>query len=121
MTVLVDTNILIDHLRGLPQAIRVIERLEAPAISIVSWMEVMAGVEPDRDEVTRRFLHRFRRIPVEDDIAEAAARVRRERRIKLPDAVIWATARSRDLELVTRNTRDFPPGEPWVRVPYSIQ
>ena len=47
-------------------------------------------------------------------------RLRRERRLKLPDALIWATARRHGSLLVTRNTKDFPKDDPGVRVPYSI-
>jgi predicted nucleic acid-binding protein len=51
-------------------------------------------------------------------IAEQAVALRRDRRVKLPDAVIWATARSMGALLVTRNTKDFPADDPGVRVPY---
>jgi len=39
-------------------------------------------------------------------------------RVRLPDAIIWATAQVHGLLLVTRNVRDFPQGEPGVSVPY---
>ncbi len=37
---------------------------------------------------------------------------------RLPDAIIWATAREASALLVTRNTKDFPADVPGVRVPY---
>ena len=40
---------------------------------------------------------------------------------KLPDAVIRATAQTTGRLLVTRNTRDFPPDDPWVREPCTLQ
>ena len=43
-----------------------------------------------------------------------------ERRIRLPNAIIWASARRLGGILVTRNTKDFPVDDPGVRVPYSI-
>ena len=46
--------------------------------------------------------------------------LRRARRLRLPDALIWATDRRRGSLLVTRNTKDFPKDDPGVRVPYSI-
>ena len=46
------------------------------------------------------------------------AKIRRDRRVKLPDAVIWATARAESALLVTRNTKDFPRDDPGIRVPY---
>ena len=48
-----------------------------------------------------------------------AVELRRERRLRLPDAIIWATARCAGCLLVTRNTGDFPEDEPDVRVPYQ--
>ena len=41
-------------------------------------------------------------------------------RVKLPDAIILATAQSAASILVTRNTRDFPVGPPGIRVPYKL-
>jgi predicted nucleic acid-binding protein len=39
-------------------------------------------------------------------------------RLRLPDAVIWASARAESALLVTRDTRDFPGDDPGVRIPY---
>jgi predicted nucleic acid-binding protein len=41
-------------------------------------------------------------------------------RIKLPDAIILATARVSNRQLVTRNIKDFPAGTAGVRAPYRI-
>jgi predicted nucleic acid-binding protein len=46
--------------------------------------------------------------------------IRRTRRIRLPDAIVWASARTESALLVTRNTKDFPEADPGVRVPYTI-
>jgi hypothetical protein len=46
--------------------------------------------------------------------------VRRERRLKLPDAIILATAETADRLLITRNTRDFPANDPGIRIPYRL-
>jgi hypothetical protein len=40
--------------------------------------------------------------------------------MKLPDAIIWASAQANAMLLVTRNTKDFPATDPGVRVPYRI-
>ena len=44
--------------------------------------------------------------------------IRKKTRLKLPDAIILATARVHGLLLVTRNHRDFPKREPDIRIPY---
>jgi predicted nucleic acid-binding protein len=44
--------------------------------------------------------------------------LRREIRLKLPDAIILASARANGLLLVTRNHRDFPRKDSDIRIPY---
>ncbi|MFC0220480.1 type II toxin-antitoxin system VapC family toxin [Pseudochelatococcus lubricantis] len=117
---LFDTNILIDHLNGIPQAREEIGRFESRAISIITWMEVMVGASADLVEPTRLFLEGFEVVALDDEIASRAVELRRAHRIKLPDAVIWATAQTAGRLLVTRNTKDFPPGDPGVREPYTL-
>ena len=59
-------------------------------------------------------------IELDGAIAELAVTLRRQHRIKLPDAVIWATAQVGRRLLVTRNVRDFPKDDPGVREPYAL-
>lgn len=117
---LFDTNILIDYLNAEPQARAEIQRYADKAISIVTWMEVMVGAEPAVEPATRTFLNGFELMGVDEDVAERAVQLRRNRRIRLPDAVIWATAQSNSMLLVTRNTKDFPTNDPGVRSPYKL-
>jgi predicted nucleic acid-binding protein len=49
----------------------------------------------------------FREVPVERAVAERAGRIRRESGIRLPDALIAATAIENGLGLATRNRSDF--------------
>jgi len=46
--------------------------------------------------------------------------LRRGQSIKLPYAIIWATAQVHSRLLVTRNSKDFAPSHPGVRIPYVI-
>ncbi len=118
--VLFDTNILIDYLSGIPQARLEMERYSQRAISIITWMEVMAGTTQEDEKQIRAFLLTFSILPVIDEIAERAFVLRRQRKIKLPDAIIQATAQEEDRLLITRNTRDFPGHDPDIRIPYSL-
>jgi predicted nucleic acid-binding protein len=117
---LFDTNILIDYLNAIPQAAEELDRYDTATISIISWMEVLAGARSAEAEATRRFLRGFQVIPLEAAVAERAVQIRKEHRIKLPDAIIWATAETHSMLLVTRNTKDFPADAPGVRLPYTI-
>jgi predicted nucleic acid-binding protein len=118
---LFDTNILIDHLNGIKKAAKELQRSDDLAISVITWIEVMAGAENKAQEaIVRAFLTNFECLPVTNAVAERAAVNRRVRRIKLPDAIVLATAEAAGRTLVTRNVRDFPAGMGGVRVPYQI-
>jgi predicted nucleic acid-binding protein len=117
---LFDTCILIDYLRGVVQARAECDRHGDRAISIVTWMEVLAGATEANEEETRGFLGNFEVLALTREVAEGAVRIRKRRRLKLPDAVIQATAESEGRVLITRNTRDFPAGTAGVRVPYTL-
>jgi predicted nucleic acid-binding protein len=117
---LFDTNILIDYLRGIPAARAELGRYDHTAISVITWIEVMVGAPEDAEPATTAFLAGFALIALDDRVAGLAAKLRRGHRIKLPDAIIWASARSRGLLLVTRDSKAFPTDNPGVRVPYSL-
>jgi predicted nucleic acid-binding protein len=117
---LFDTNVLIDYLNAIPQARDELTRYQEKAISIITWMEVLVGAKPEVLTGTRAFLAGFMVIPVDDAIAERAVSLRQLHRIKLPDAVMWATANVHSMLLVTRNTKNFPREMPDIRVPYEI-
>jgi predicted nucleic acid-binding protein len=117
---LFDTCILIDYLRGIDAAKAEIERQQAPSISIITWMEVMVGATPDTETQLRNFLNRFELIEIDAGIAEQAVQIRKQRKLKLPDAIIQASAEVGRLLLVTRNTKDFGPDIDYFRVPYEI-
>ncbi len=117
---LFDTNILIDHLNGVAQAKAELERYESASISIITWMEVMVGAPADLHGPTLNFLERFSIVALDEPIAALAVILRRQHRIKLPDAVIWASAQNTGRLLVTRNIKDFPSDNPGVREPYSL-
>ncbi len=119
MRAVLDTNILVDYLKGREEARRELARYERPAISLITWMEVLVGaLSAEEEGRLRLFLDRFDNLPIDREVAERAVSVRRRHRMRLPDALIWATAQASDALLVTRNTRDFPADDPGVRIPY---
>jgi hypothetical protein len=118
--VLFDTNILIDYLRGIPQARAECDMHSDRAVSIITWMEVMAGSTAANEADARLCLLNFYTLPLGTDVAERAFLLRRSSRIKLPDAIIQATAEGAGRVLITRNTRDLPASTPGVRIPYTL-
>ena len=117
----IDTNILIDYLNGSEKAKHELDSFEELYISIITWMEILVGVEEtDEESEIREFLRRFRIQHVDAGVAERAVEIRRREKVRLPDAIIWATAQQLGVLLVTRNTRDFPARHPGIRVPYRL-
>ncbi len=122
MRALFDTNILIDYLGGVEDARQELARFESSAISRITWMEVLVGASDESEAARlRSFLARFECIDIDETVSDLATGIRREYRLRLPDAIIWASAQSVDGLLVTRNARDFPADDPSIRVPYATE
>lgn len=122
MRAIFDSDVLLDFLQGREEARQEFRNYAKWEISVISWMEMMSGVE-SKDEVKecRNFLDGLVVHPLVGGVAEEAVALRRKFRLRWPDAVIWATAREQGCLLVTRNSRDFPKNEPGIRVPYTIR
>lgn len=100
--ILVDTDVFIDHLRGARQLAPDRHRLH---YSVITRAELFAG--NTASNLVSTLLAPFREIPVDRAVAERAGRIRRESGIRLPDALIAATAIQHKLGLATRNRTDF--------------
>lgn len=100
--ILVDTDVFIDHLRGAAQLRPGRNRLH---YSVITRAELFAG--NTATALASRLLAPFREVAVDRDIAERAGRVARESGLRLPDALIAATALEKGLQLSTRNVSGF--------------
>ena len=114
---LVDTDILIDFLRGRPVAVRFVnEHLDRIIISAISVAELYSGVRGRAYDTERQdlaaFLDLVPVVPVSAGIAKAGGLYRRDygrsHGVGLADAVIAATADSTDAALKTLNFRHYP-------------
>jgi predicted nucleic acid-binding protein len=107
---LIDSNVIIDFCNGKvsENGRRFLERL-APEISIVTNIELFAtkNISVAAQELLARFVSIALVHPVTVDLIEATIEIRKEYRLKLPDAIIAATALVFDLVLLSRNTSDF--------------
>ncbi|MDB5678700.1 type II toxin-antitoxin system VapC family toxin [Sphingomonas bacterium] len=116
-----DTNIVIDCLHNRPQAWAEVRRASRAWISRMSWIEVLAGVPDGTDVETEEFLRLFATSEIDEEIARRAAAIRHQRKsMKVPDAIILASAQVSGRILVTRNTKDFPASMPGIRIPYVL-
>jgi hypothetical protein len=117
-----DTWILLDALRGIPQAGDELKRYAQRYLSRISWIEVLAHGLPDDARRTEGFLSHFNVVEMSDEIARCAAGLRAQRRgLTLSNAIVLATAQTTGRILVTRNTSAFPAQMPGIRVPYMIE
>jgi predicted nucleic acid-binding protein len=113
-SVVLDTDVLVDYLRGLPAAGRYVDGLaEVPTASEVTRVEVLRGVRSHERRMTERFLATIRWAAVDGDISGLAGELgRRYRRshgnIGVADLVVAATAERLRLPLATLNVRHFP-------------
>lgn len=120
MIAVFDTNIVIDALNGVEQADSEYGRYERVLISIVTWMEALVGADGDDTELRDFLGTRFEIVPLDSVTAENAVQLRRKHHMRLPDAIIWGTAKTHDAILVTRNVKDFHPDLDGIRVPYTL-
>jgi len=110
---LLDTNILIYHLsRSIPvQSIEKIRQIlkDHFNISVISKMELLGfrRHSPQSYKESESFLENAEIIGLDDEIVDTVIQLRRNKSIKLPDAIIAATARVNQWTLVTRNENDF--------------
>ncbi len=117
---LLDTNILIDVLRGEAVALAWLEQQRSPRISVITWIEVLVGCREGESEAVQGWLEAFERLPLDDAISRETVRLRQQHALKVPDAIILATARCSQLTLATRNSRDFPLSLGGVLHPYAL-
>ena len=52
-------------------------------------------------------LGQFLLLPITDEVAERAVELRHSQHVKLPDAIVWATAQVGFRTLISRNPKDF--------------
>lgn len=74
----------------------------------INRIEVLStAAKPNTAAITEAFIAQSDIVPLEEAIVQVTIELRRQVKIKLPDAVIAATALVHNLTVVTRNIDDF--------------
>lgn len=109
---LIDTNIVSDYLSAsLPEAgLAFMDGLidAIPIISIITQIEVLCWKAEDTiEQSVRDFISDSVTLEINPQVVEHSVSIRRNKKIKTPDAIIAATALAYGCSLVTNNEKDF--------------
>jgi len=109
---LFDTDVLIDLLRGNQKTLDQVNEIQqglALYCSIITVAEIYAGMFPSEKKSTDALLDSFVHIPVHEEIAKLAGKLRnKHKRIELMDCLIAASAMYLDATLLTKNGKHYP-------------
>ena len=113
---LIDSNVLIDHLRGRQHITEYIHRLYMTAdpvyTSVVCLAEIFTNHYSEEQDAVDEVFHYIVPLPVTMDLARHGGRYlqkfRKTHGLTLPDALVAATASINGLTLITSNTKHFP-------------
>lgn len=111
---LVDTDVLIWHLRGYPQATRRLDELGTLTLSAISWLEVLQGMRNKAELLAvKKMLDKrsAKLLPVTEAITLRATELMESltlsHGLQMGDALIAATAIEHQLPVLTANVKHF--------------
>lgn len=120
---LLDTDIVIEYLRGATQAVEYLENLKGELLlSVITVAELWAGVRGEEEEAAlEQFFLAFRILPIDEATAKEGGMLRRQfapsHGTGLGDALIAATSQREGARLVSFNAKHFPMIED-IQLPY---
>lgn len=116
-----DTNIVIDYAGGIKPAQNIIRTYPHRCISMITWIEFLSSIPLQRLNQAELFLkENFEILPIDIKISQKAISLRKNFRLNIPASIIYGTAKNQNLNLVTRNTKDFNPEWSDILIPYSL-
>ena len=113
MSYALDTNSILYYLKKHKNLsdffISIIQGSEPVSLSVVNKIELLSysGLQEEDEKQIKEFIQDFKMRELDDEIVDKTIEVRRKYKLKLPDAIIAATAMINNLILVTHNKKDF--------------
>jgi predicted nucleic acid-binding protein len=121
MKAVFDTNILVDYLNGYKNAAEEFSLYDEKVISALTYIEVLVGaIDEEEKQTIHGFLSIFQIREVDLAVSNHAIKLRQKHGLKVPDAIVYATAKAEGVIVVSRNTKDLKEDWPDVRVPYTL-
>ncbi|MDO4441884.1 MAG: type II toxin-antitoxin system VapC family toxin [Moraxella sp.] len=108
--ILVDSNIIIYHFNGMSKATEFLNAHQRKLyLSAMSVAEVLSFAPSEKAlGMAEQFLNEnFIWLDISREIILTTAKIRRQRKIKMPDAIIGATALVHHLAIASRNEKGF--------------
>ena len=108
-----DTNVIIYYLKEDPEVTPILDELfkndAIVNISIITEIELLASAQLTSEEIAKihNILRLCRIFDVNASIVPFSSQIRQQKSVKLPDAIIAATALYTGSTLLTRNAKDF--------------
>jgi len=124
---LIDTDVLIDHLRGEEKALHFLKQLNLQKsqifYSVISKAEIYSGIIPDEEEEVSLLFRSMNEVPIDGEIAEISGRFKKmffaSHGLLLPDAFVAASAKRVGATLITLNKRHYPMRDIEIQIPYG--
>jgi hypothetical protein len=102
MKAVIDEDVLLDYLNGVPTAAQALDACAHRSISVLTWLAVMARCPPELQAPTRGFLRSFERLSISEAVADEALRLRlASPALDHRRAIAWATANVNQRMFVT--------------------
>jgi hypothetical protein len=125
-TLLIDSDILIDHLRKEQSALdyitKEIEDGSSLFISVISRIEILSGARKGEGETIQSLFELLTPVDVDLAIADRAGeylmKFRKSNALSIGDSVMAATAREMGMKLITRNIKHYPMKDIEILKPY---
>lgn len=113
MDYLLDTNFIINYFKGIFErdARQFTDAIinDTTYISVITRLELLGwkSIVPKDEKVIKEFISDSTVFSLEEKIIERTISLRKTIKIKLPDAIIAATALEHNMHLITHNIKDF--------------
>jgi predicted nucleic acid-binding protein len=113
--ILFDSDILIDTSRGISQAVQTLEEFDQThtlSVSVVTKLELMVGCKNKKEfKELNKFLDRFKVFDLSETISRKTVELFQQYRLShdvlIADMLIASTALTYELELISKNQKDF--------------